>query len=114
MLKKLFSALLGTFHYQETPLDNEFLNFINKHNKQYQTIEEYNFRKEIFQVTFDTIVKLNAASRYSNHGINVMADWTEGEKIKKSHHRSGSGGGVGRRRWIGKIDGNHQVNDAST
>lgn len=62
-----------------TSADYEFLNFVATHNKKYDTVEEFNFRKSIFEITHSEIAALNHENSTSVHGHNKMSDWTREE-----------------------------------
>lgn len=62
-----------------TSADYEFLNFVATHNKKYDTVEEFNARKEIFAETHAQIAQLNHENATSTHGHNKFSDWTRAE-----------------------------------
>ena len=62
-----------------TANDYDFLNFVATHNKRYDTVEEFNARKEIFAETTRQIAALNHENATSTHGHNKFSDWTREE-----------------------------------
>ena len=62
-----------------TENDLKFVNFIAKHNKNYNTMEEYNGRKARFLEIDAEINRLNTSQTSSRHAHNSMSDWTQEE-----------------------------------
>merc|ERR1712167_499748 len=52
------------------------------------TVEEYNFRKELFTATHEFIEEHNAGDHSFKLGHNKMSDWTEDEYAKIRGYRS--------------------------
>lgn len=63
----------------ETDEDFKFMQYIVKHNKSYQSLEEYNMRKANFLFMDVEIARLNAEQTDSVHGHNYLSDWTRQE-----------------------------------
>ena len=65
----------------------EFMRYISSHGKRYETLAEFEMRKDIF-FTNDAIIKeWNAdESKTSRMGHNFLSDWTEAEKAKFLGH----------------------------
>jgi len=64
------------------------MDFIAQYGKMFGTIEEYNFRKEIFAATHDLIEAHNAGDQSYELGHNHMSDWTEAEYARVKGYRS--------------------------
>ena len=62
------------------PDDYKFMRYIVEHNKEYNTIEEFNMRKSNFLFMDAEIAKLNTmANATSVHGHNYLSDYTRAE-----------------------------------
>ena len=59
--------------------DLDFVGFIAKHGKSYETIEEYNLRFENYKQIDEQIRHFNLSERSSRHGHNFMSDFTREE-----------------------------------
>ena len=66
----------ATHAFVLTDDDFEFLNFIVKYNKQYKTVEEFNFRAINFKKTADSIKQINSEQDTHLAAHNYMSDWT--------------------------------------
>lgn len=65
-----------------TPNDYEFMRYVTKFNKFYQTVEEFEMRMEQFVKTKLTIAELNNRNSKYVAGLNQFSDWTEDEYNK--------------------------------
>ena len=89
-MKFATAALLGL----ASASDLEYMTHLNKYGKSYLTLEEYQFRKAIFEKNKTMIEEHNANPGEHQHtlGENHMMDWTEDEYKKllgfkgKPHH----------------------------
>jgi len=60
--------------------DYKFMRYIVEHNKEYNTIEEFNMRKSNFIFMDTEISKLNTmVNATSVHGHNYLSDYTRAE-----------------------------------
>ena len=59
--------------------DYDFMRYITKFNKRYDTVEEFNLRKELYKFADHEIEEFNARSTTSKMGHNKFSDWTEDE-----------------------------------
>jgi hypothetical protein len=60
--------------------DYKFMKYIVEHNKEYNTIEEFNMRKSNFLFMDAEIARLNArVNATSVHGHNYLSDYTRAE-----------------------------------
>jgi hypothetical protein len=63
--------------------DYKFMRYIVEHNKEYNTIEEFNMRKSNFLFMDAEIARLNTmANATSVHGHNYLSDYTRAEYQK--------------------------------
>jgi C1A family cysteine protease len=58
---------------------SNFVGFIAKHGKAYASLEEYNFRYDIYMQLDAEIRHLNITEKSSRHGHNFMSDFTREE-----------------------------------
>ena len=70
-------ALAGAASALES--DGEFMEFLATHGRMVGTVEEYNFRKDLFTATHEFIQEHNASGSLFRLGHNHMSDWTEEE-----------------------------------
>lgn len=84
------STLALTLAYAASAIDTDglFMDFIAQHGRMVGTIEEYNFRKEIFAATHELIEAHNAGDHSYELGHNHMSDWTESEYSRIRGYRS--------------------------
>ena len=61
------------------PNDYEFMRYVTKYNKFYETVEEFTRRMEIFVETKLTIAMLNNRNSSYRAGLNQFSDWTNEE-----------------------------------
>ena len=61
------------------PNDYEFMRYVTKYNKFYETVEEFTRRMEIFVETKLTIAQLNNRNSSYRAGLNQFSDWTNEE-----------------------------------
>jgi len=73
------SSFLG-YDNTLTEVDYEFFSFISKHGKSYGTREELEFRKQVFQETYEFVKEWNAGNNSHEVEVNFLADWTYAEK----------------------------------
>ena len=59
--------------------DVKFIGYLTKHGKNYNSIEEFNMRKERYMHTDAEINRLNSSQTLSRHGHNKFSDLTEAE-----------------------------------
>ena len=65
----------------------EFMRYISSHGKRYETLAEFEMRKDIFFANDAIIKEWNAdESNTSRMGHNFLSDWTEAEKAKFLGH----------------------------
>ena len=70
------------------PDDYKFMRYIVEHNKEYNTIEEFNMRKLNFLFMDAEIAMLNAkVNSTSVHGHNYLSDYTRAEYQKLLGHK---------------------------
>lgn len=63
--------------------DHRFLEYLAEHGKSYDTMEEYELRKEQFTRTHSFIIAHNSdTTRTFKLGHNHMSDWTEAERSR--------------------------------
>ena len=62
-----------------TEMDYSFMKFITKFSKFYETVEEFNLRKDQFVASVQTIAELNSGNGSYKAGLNHFSDWTEEE-----------------------------------
>lgn len=62
--------------------DFDFLSFVSKYGKSYGTVEEFNFRAEVFKQTAQKIRAINAEQNTHTAGHNKFSDWTHDEYKK--------------------------------
>jgi len=61
--------------------DIKFMDFLAKHGKDYNTIEEFNFRAALFAMKDAALAKINAnRANTFTVGHNMMSDWTQEEQ----------------------------------
>jgi C1A family cysteine protease len=60
----------------------KFMQYIVQHSKEYNTLEEYNMRKENFLRIEAEIIRLNQSQSTSIHAHNYLSDWTREEYQK--------------------------------
>lgn len=68
--------------------DSAFMEFSAQFGKSVGTVEEFNFRKELFTATHEFIEEHNAGDHSYTLGHNHMSDWTEEEYAKVRGYRS--------------------------
>jgi len=80
-MKTFFATLLAAVATAElmTPLDYEFMRYVSQHNKMYQTVEQFEMRKELFSATNDFVQEANSADNLYTAGHNQFSDYTEKE-----------------------------------
>ena len=60
--------------------DLDFIGYIAKYGKSYNSIEDFNIRYELFRAVDAVIKDLNATEKTSIHGHNFMSDFTAADK----------------------------------
>ena len=60
-------------------MDYEYMKYISKFAKFYETVEEFEARRELFRATHSKIEALNANEGSYRAAHNHMSDWTEEE-----------------------------------
>ena len=65
-----------------TKTDYDFMRWISKHNKMYETVEEFKMRQEIWSALDAEIERMNNKKTLATFGHNHMSDWTDGERSK--------------------------------
>ena len=70
--------------------DYDYMRYVSKHNKHYETVEEFEMRKALF-IEIETFIRMaNARSTTYRAGHNKFSDWTQEEKDKllglKTYH----------------------------
>lgn len=76
-------AFAGAAHaFAIDQLDMEFMRYAVDHGKSYNSVQEYEFRKEQFKAWHATIQAINAEETTSIHGHNFLSDWTSEERDK--------------------------------
>ncbi len=65
-----------------TEMDYTFMKFITKFGKFYETVEEFNMRREMFVASEQKIAELNSKNSSSKFGHNHMSDYTDEEYHK--------------------------------
>lgn len=70
--------------------DTEFLKFISLHNKEYETTNEFNFRREIFAKNLETINEHNSKKRSYTLGVNQFTDMSDEEFNSMNKLKTGS------------------------
>lgn len=81
-MKFAVAALLAYAQAAELMNENEykFMNFVTEHGKSYATVEEYNFRFNIFNQNLKFIEEFNSKpNQTSTMGLNHLADKTPSE-----------------------------------
>ena len=73
-------ALIGFAAAQNKTIDEEFAQYVAKHNKHYLTEEEYAARRNIFAQTHFIINEHNMSNASHTLAHNIMSDWTVQEK----------------------------------
>jgi len=62
--------------------DYDYMRYVSKHNKHYETVEEFEMRKALF-IEIETFIRMaNARSTTYRAGHNKFSDWTQEEKDK--------------------------------
>jgi len=82
---KTFVAAALVAAVTATPMSNlefNFINFVAKHGKNYGTVEEYQFRMELFAERDAEINRLNSIQSDSVHGHNKFSDFAPHEMKK--------------------------------
>ena len=62
-----------------TKFDYDFMKYISKFNKMYETTEEFEIRKELFRATDNFIKEANAKAGSYRAAHNKFSDWTDEE-----------------------------------
>ena len=65
-----------------TKLDFDYMRFVSMQNKFYDTVEQFNMRKELFSELDTFISEANARGTLYTAGHNQFSDWTQDEKDK--------------------------------
>jgi len=60
-------------------LDYKFMKFLSAYNKRYATVEEFEFRRDLFKAAEQEILEHNASGATSTMGHNQFSDWTADE-----------------------------------
>lgn len=68
--------------------EEEFMSHISEQGLSYATIEEYNFRKNIFNETHAFIQEHNASGATWTVGHNFMSTMTQGEKKRMTGYKA--------------------------
>ena len=81
---KTFATIVGTAAAVSTEglmteQDFHFINYIAQHNKVYQTVEEFEFRQQVFVEMHAIIEAHNAEGHTWTLGHNQFSDWTHEE-----------------------------------
>mgnify|MGYP003353694219 CR=1 FL=1 len=79
---KSFFALALAGAVSATPMtsnDFKFMRYIVEHNKEYNTVDEYNMRKANYDFIDSEISHLNRSNGTSVHGHNKFSDYTREE-----------------------------------
>jgi C1A family cysteine protease len=63
-------------------MDFEFVNYISKFGKHYESIDEYSLRFSLYRKVDMEIQRINDTERSSVHGHNHLSDWTAEEKSR--------------------------------
>jgi len=63
-------------------MDFEFVNYISKYGKHYESIDEYSLRFSLYRKVDMEIQRINDTERSSVHGHNHLSDWTAEEKSR--------------------------------
>ena len=74
------AAIAGLSTALMTSDDYEFISYVAKHNKVYETTEEYAFRMNEWRKVDREIKLHNNANRTWTLGHNFMSDWTQKER----------------------------------
>lgn len=75
-------ASLALVYLTATPAsenDLAFQQFIGEHGRNYESTEEYNFRRNIFMQSLEKVKAHNAKGLSWTYGINKFSDWTDEE-----------------------------------
>ena len=76
-------ATIGAAHATALTNDDfEFLQFITKYGKSYATVEEFNYRANLFKSSAAKIRAINSQQSTHVAGHNKMSDWTHEEYTK--------------------------------
>merc|ERR1711981_535781 len=60
----------------------EFMHFIAKHGKAYETLEDWNTRPALFTAAYNFVEEHNSGSSTYKAGLNQFSDWTDEERSK--------------------------------
>ena len=60
-------------------MDYEFMKFVTNFAKFYETVEEFEARKEVFALTASNIEELNSRNTFMTAGHNQFSDWSDAE-----------------------------------
>ena len=60
-------------------MDYEFMKFVTNFAKFYETVEEFEARKQVFALTAANIEELNSRNTFMTAGHNQFSDWTDEE-----------------------------------
>ncbi|CAI2374074.1 unnamed protein product [Moneuplotes crassus] len=72
-------ALMGLFTDSSNQFEHQFTSYMTQFDKSYETENEYNFRREIFNKNLEIINAHNAKGFSSKLGVNEFTDWTDEE-----------------------------------
>jgi xylem cysteine proteinase len=75
----LASAFVSLYSTTDNKVDLHFDNFMTKYGKNYQTEEEFNFRRSVFAESLNEIEEFNAKGKSWTLGVNQFSDWTKEE-----------------------------------
>jgi cathepsin L len=76
------AALVAVASARLSAQDFEFVNYMAKFGKSYETLEEFQMRAALFQKWDQEIKQINANEYTSTHGHNHLSDWTAEEKTR--------------------------------
>jgi cathepsin F len=79
----LLAALAACTLAQEDALTTAFQSFVGTYNKMYESQNEWEYRRQVFNATLELIAERNAEGE-AEHGINKFADLTR-EEFKKMY-----------------------------
>ncbi len=80
---KSFFALAIAGAANAVSLDFEFVQWMIKHGKTYESTDEYDFRRELFHKVSAEIAEFNAAGNTSTIGHNFFSDMTDAERSQR-------------------------------
>lgn len=86
---KNFFALALAGAVAAVDIEEHFMEHLAKYGRMVGTVEEYNFRKNLFEATHRLIEEHNATDSSFKLGHNRMSDWTEGEYQRIRGYRAG-------------------------